>query len=341
MGLKAKKEYKMAKMYYDSDADLGVLKNKTIAIIGYGSQGHAQAQNLRDSGLNVIVAELPGTDNYRLAESHNFRPVTAREAAEKADLIQILAQDHVQAKLYRQDVEPFMKAGKTLVFSHGFNIHFGQIVPPKEIDVIMIAPKGPGHLVRSEYEKGGGVPCLIAMHNDASGTAKQTALAYAKGLGATRAGVIETTFKEETETDLFGEQTVLCGGVSELVKAGFDTLVGAGYQPEIAYFECLHELKLIVDLFYQGGINYMRYSVSDTAEYGDYVSGPRIINGKTRKEMKKILKEIQDGTFAKNWIKENEKGRPFFNKIKEEQKNHLIEKVGAELRKMMKWINAK
>ncbi len=341
MGLKAKKEYKMAKMYYDSDADLGVLKNKTIAIIGYGSQGHAQAQNLRDSGLNVIVAELPGTDNYRLAESHNFKPVTAREAAEKADLIQILAQDHVQAKLYRQDVEPFMKAGKTLVFSHGFNIHFGQIVPPKEIDVIMIAPKGPGHLVRSEYEKGGGVPCLIAMHNDASGTAKQTALAYAKGLGATRAGVIETTFKEETETDLFGEQTVLCGGVSELVKAGFDTLVGAGYQPEIAYFECLHELKLIVDLFYQGGINYMRYSVSDTAEYGDYVSGPRIINGKTRKEMKKILKEIQDGTFAKNWIKENEKGRPFFNKIKEEQKNHLIEKVGAELRKMMKWINAK
>ncbi len=331
----------MAKMYYDNDADLGVLKNKTIAIVGYGSQGHAQAQNLRDSGLNVIVAELPGTDNYRLAESHNFKPMSAREAAEKADLIQILAQDHVQAKLYKADVEPFMKAGKTLVFSHGFNIHFGQIVPPKEIDVIMVAPKGPGHLVRSEYEKGGGVPCLIAIHNDASGTAKQKALAYAKGLGATRAGVLETTFKEETETDLFGEQTVLCGGASELVKAGFDTLVEAGYQPEIAYFECLHELKLIVDLFYQGGINYMRYSVSDTAEYGDYMSGPRIITKKTRKEMKKILKEIQDGTFAKNWIKENEKGRPEFNKIKEEQKNHLIEKVGAELRKMMKWINAK
>ncbi|MBN1496436.1 MAG: ketol-acid reductoisomerase [Spirochaetes bacterium] len=331
----------MAKMYYDSDADLGVLKDKTIAIIGYGSQGHAQAQNLRDSGLNVIVAELPGTDNYRLAESHNFKPVTAREAAEKADLIQILAQDHVQAKLYKSDVEPYMKTGKTLVFSHGFNIHFGQIVPPKEIDVIMIAPKGPGHLVRSEYEKGGGVPCLIAMFNDASGKAKQTALAYARGLGATRAGVIETTFKEETETDLFGEQTVLCGGVSELVKAGFDTLVGAGYQPEIAYFECLHELKLIVDLFYQGGINYMRYSVSDTAEYGDYVSGPRIITKKTRKEMKKILKEIQNGSFARKWIEENEKGRPYFNKVKEEQKNHLIEKVGAELRKMMKWINAK
>jgi ketol-acid reductoisomerase len=331
----------MAKMYYDNDADLGVLKNKTIAIIGYGSQGHAQAQNLRDSGLNVIVAELPGTDNYRLAESHNFKPVTAREAAEKADLIQILAQDHVQAKLYRTDVEPFMKAGKTLVFSHGFNIHFGQIVPPKEIDVIMVAPKGPGHLVRSEYEKGGGVPCLIAIHNDASGKAKDTALAYAKGLGATRAGVLETTFKEETETDLFGEQSVLCGGASELVKAGFDTLVEAGYQPEIAYFECLHELKLIVDLFYQGGINYMRYSVSDTAEYGDYMSGPRIITKKTRKEMKKILKEIQNGKFAKKWIEENEKGRPEFNRIKEEQKNHLIEKVGADLRKMMKWINAK
>jgi len=328
-------------MYYDNDADLGVLKNKTIAIIGYGSQGHAQAQNLRDSGLNVIVAELPGTDNYRLAESNNFKPMTAREAAEKADLIQILAQDHVQAKLYKQDVEPFMKAGKTLVFSHGFNIHFGQIVPPKEIDVIMIAPKGPGHLVRSEYEKGGGVPCLIAMHNDASGKAKQTALAYAKGLGATRAGVLETTFKEETETDLFGEQTVLCGGASELVKAGFETLVEAGYQPEIAYFECLHELKLIVDLFYQGGINYMRYSVSDTAEYGDYMSGPRIITKKTRKEMRKILKEIQNGSFAKKWIQENEKGRPEFNRIKQEQRDHLIEKVGSELRKMMKWINAK
>jgi ketol-acid reductoisomerase len=331
----------MAKMYYDNDADLGVLKNKTIAIVGYGSQGHAQAQNLRDSGLNVMVSELPGTDNYRLAESHNFKPMPAREAAEKAELVQILAQDHVQARLYKQDVEPFMKKGKTLVFSHGFNIHFGQILPPKTIDVIMIAPKGPGHLVRSEYEKGGGVPCLIAIHNDASGSAKQTALAYAKGLGATRAGVLETTFREETETDLFGEQTVLCGGASELVKAGFDTLVEAGYQPEIAYFECLHELKLIVDLFYQGGINYMRYSVSDTAEYGDYMSGKRIITKETRKEMKKILKEIQNGSFAKKWIRENEKGRPEFNKIKEEQKNHLIEKVGSELRKMMKWIDAK
>jgi ketol-acid reductoisomerase len=331
----------MAKMYYDKDADLGVLGNKLIAVIGYGSQGHAQAQNLRDSGLKVIVAELPGTDNYRLAESHNFKPVSAKEAAEKADVIQILAQDHIQAKLYKSEVEPHLKAGKTLVFSHGFNIHFGQIVPPKEVDVIMVAPKGPGHLVRSEYEKGGGVPSLIAIHNDASGKAKATALAYAKGIGAARAGVLETTFKEETETDLFGEQAVLCGGASALVKAGFDTLVEAGYQPEIAYFECLHELKLIVDLFYQGGINYMRYSVSDTAEFGDYVSGPRIVNDATRAEMKKILAEIQDGSFARRWIKENEDGRPFFNRVKEEQRNHAIEKVGYELRKMMKWIDAK
>lgn len=335
------KESIMARMYYDNDADLSVLKGKTIAIIGYGSQGHAQAQNLRDSGLNVIVSDIPGSENHRLAVSHGFTPVTAREAAEQADLVQILTQDHVQAKLYREEVGPAMKAGKTLLFSHGFNIHFKQIVPAPDIDVIMVAPKGPGHLVRSEYQKGGGVPSLIAVHNDASGKAKQTALAYAKGIGATRAGVIETTFKEETETDLFGEQTVLCGGVSELVKAGFDTLVEAGYQPEIAYFECLHELKLIVDLFYQGGINYMRYSVSDTAEYGDYMCGKRIITNKTRKEMKKILKEIQDGSFAKKWIKENEAGRPVFNKIREEQRNHPIEKVGAELRKMMKWIDAK
>jgi ketol-acid reductoisomerase len=331
----------MAKMYYDNDADLGVLGNKLIAVIGYGSQGHAQAQNLRDSGLRVIVSELPGTDNYRLAESHNFKPVSAKEAAEKADVIQILAQDHIQAKLYKSEVEPSLKAGKTLVFSHGFNIHFGQIVPPKDVDVIMVAPKGPGHLVRSEYVKGGGVPSLIAIHNDATGKAKATALAYAKGIGAARAGVLETTFKEETETDLFGEQAVLCGGASALVKAGFDTLVEAGYQPEIAYFECLHELKLIVDLFYQGGINYMRYSVSDTAEFGDYVSGPRIVNDATRAEMKKILAEVQDGSFAKRWIKENEDGRPFFNKVKEAQRNHQIEKVGFELRKMMKWIDAK
>ena len=287
------------------------------------------------------MAELAGTENYKLAESHNFKPVSAKQAAERGDIIQILAQDHIQAKLYKEDVEPNLKAGKTLVFSHGFNIHFGQIVPPKSVDVIMVAPKGPGHLVRSEYQKGGGVPSLIAVENNASGHAKDIALAYAKGIGATRAGVIETTFKEETETDLFGEQVVLCGGVSELVKSGFDTLVNAGYQPEIAYFECLHELKLIVDLFYQGGINYMRYSVSDTAEYGDYVSGPRIINDNTRKEMKKILEEIQDGSFARRWIEENEKGRPFFNDIKAKQRDHVIEKVGAELRKMMKWIDSK
>ncbi len=331
----------MAKMYYDNDADMGVLGGKKIAVIGYGSQGHAQAQNLRDSGLEVIVAELPGTDNYRLAESHNFKPVSASDAAKTADVIQILAQDHIQAKLYKADVEPHLAAGKTLVFSHGFNIHFGQIVPKKDVDVIMVAPKGPGHLVRSEYQKGGGVPCLIAIYNDASGSAKATALAYARGIGATRAGVIETTFKEETETDLFGEQTVLCGGASELVKAGFETLVDAGYQPEIAYFECLHELKLIVDLFYQGGINYMRYSVSDTAEYGDYMVGKRIITDETRKEMKKVLGEIQDGSFAKKWIQENEKGRPEFNRIKEKEREQRIEKVGAELRKMMKWIDSK
>ncbi len=331
----------MAKMYYDSDADLNVLKDKTIAVIGYGSQGHSQAQNLRDSGLNVIVSELPGTDNYKLAESHNFKPVSASEAAEKADLIQILAQDHIQAKLYETEVKPHMKEGKVLVFSHGFNIHFGEITPPENVDVIMIAPKGPGHLVRSEYEKGGGVPALIAIEKDASGKARDYALAYAKGIGGTRGGVIETTFKEETETDLFGEQAVLCGGASALVMAGFETLVEAGYQPEIAYFECLHELKLIVDLFYQGGINYMRYSVSDTAEYGDYVSGPRVVNAETKAVMKKILSEIQDGTFAKNWMKENEDGRPNYNKLKEAGKNHQIEKVGAELRKMMKWIDSK
>lgn len=331
----------MAKMYYEADADISLLKDKTIAVIGYGSQGHSQAQNLRDSGLNVIIAEIEGTDNYKIALSHNFKPVTAKEAAEKADLIQILAPDHIQEKIYNEDIKPFMKAGKILVFSHGFNIHYKRINPPKDVDVIMIAPKGPGHLVRSEYVKGGGVPSLIAIHNNASGKAKDYALAYADGIGATRGGVIETTFKEETETDLFGEQCVLCGGASELVKAGFETLVNAGYQPEIAYFECLHELKLIVDLFYQGGLNYMRYSVSDTAEYGDYVSGPRIVTDETKKTMEKILKEIQDGTFANNWIAENENGRPFFNKVRKEQKNHQIEKVGSDLRKMMKWIDAK
>jgi ketol-acid reductoisomerase len=331
----------MTKLYYDKDADLGLLKGKKIAIIGYGSQGHAQAQNLRDSGLNVLVAELEGTPNYKLAKQHKFSPVTAAEAAAKADFIQILAPDQTQASLYRNEIKDKLTKGKTLIFSHGFNIHYSQIVPPADVDVIMVAPKGPGHLVRREYERGAGVPSLIAVYQDASGKAKQKALAYAKGIGATRAGVLETTFKEETETDLFGEQAVLCGGASELVRAGFDTLVEAGYQPEIAYFECLHELKLIVDLLYEGGISYMRYSISDTAEYGDMTRGRRIINEDTRWEMKKILDEIQSGEFAKEWILENMAGRPMYNAIKRRDSEHLIEVVGKKLRSMMSWIGRK
>ena len=326
------------KIYYDSDADLGVLKGKKVAIIGYGSQGHAQAQNLRDSGVDVIVAELKDTANYDLAKEHGFEPTTADEASSLADVVQILAQDDVQAMLYRKEVAPHMTEGKTLVFSHGFNIHFGQIKPAAHLDVVMIAPKGPGHLVRSEYEKGAGVPSLVAIHQDATGNALVTALAYAKGLGATRAGVIETTFEEETETDLFGEQVVLCGGVTELVKASFDTLVEAGYQPEIAYFECLHELKLIVDLFYQGGISYMRYSVSDTAEYGDYSRGKRIITEETRETMQEILAEVQSGEFAREWILENQAGRPVFNALRRAEREHPIEEVGAKLRAMMPWL---
>lgn len=326
------------KIYYDADADLGVLKGKKVAIIGYGSQGHAQAQNLRDSGLDVIVAELEDTPNYDLAKEHGFEPISAGEASSLADVIQILAQDDVQAILYRKEVAAHMTEGKTLVFSHGFNIHFGQIQPAPHLDVVMIAPKGPGHLVRSEYEKGAGVPSLVAIHQDATGNALVTALAYAKGLGATRAGVIETTFEEETETDLFGEQAVLCGGVTELVKASFDTLVDAGYQPEIAYFECLHELKLIVDLFYQGGISFMRYSVSDTAEYGDYSRGKRIITEETRETMQEILAEVQSGEFAREWILENQAGRPVFNALRRAEKEHPIEEVGAKLRAMMPWL---
>jgi ketol-acid reductoisomerase len=326
------------KIYYDSDADLGVLKGKKVAIIGYGSQGHAQAQNLRDSGLDVIVAELKDTANYDLAKEHGFEPLTAGEASSLADVVQILAQDDVQAMLYREEVAAHMTEGKTLVFSHGFNIHFGQIRPGAHLDVVMIAPKGPGHLVRSEYEKGAGVPSLVAIHQDATGNALETALAYAKGLGATRAGVIQTTFEEETETDLFGEQVVLCGGVTELVKASFDTLVEAGYQPEIAYFECLHELKLIVDLFYQGGISFMRYSVSDTAEFGDYTRGKRIITEETRETMQEILAEVQSGEFAREWILENQAGRPVFNAIRRLEKDHPIEEVGAKLRAMMPWL---
>jgi ketol-acid reductoisomerase len=329
------------KIYYDKDANLNVLKGKKIAIIGYGSQGHAQAQNLRDSGLDVTVAELKGTENYQFALRDGFKPTTAAEASKQSHLIQILAQDHVQAKLYEEDVKPHLQKGKTLLFSHGFNIHYGQIVPPKEIDVVMIAPKGPGHLVRREFQKGAGVPSLLAIYQDYTKNAKKTALTYAKGLGATRAGVIETTFKEETETDLFGEQAVLCGGVTELIKAGFDTLVEAGYQPEIAYFECLHELKLIVDLIYESGIPFMRYSVSDTAEYGDLTRGKRIITPETRKEMKRILEEVQTGSFAKEWILENQAGRPVFNALRKKEAEHPIEAVGKKLRSMMGWLREK
>jgi len=328
------------KIYYDADADLGVFKGKKVAIIGFGSQGHAQALNLRDSGVDVIVAEMPGTPNYEAALKYKFKPVVAAEAAKKAQVVQILTQDHVQARLYENDLEPHM-AGKTLLFSHGFNIHYGQIVPAPDVDVVMVAPKGPGHLVRSEYEKGAGVPALVAIHQDASGKALATALAYAKGIGATRAGVLETSFEEETETDLFGEQCVLCGGVSELVKAGFDTLVEAGYSPEIAYFECLHELKLIVDLFYQGGISYMRYSVSDTAEFGDYTRGRRIITEETREEMRLILEEVQTGEFAREWILENQAGRPVFNALRRLEAEHPIEEVGKKLRSMMSWLQKK
>lgn len=331
----------MAKMYYDKDADLGTLKGKKIAIIGYGSQGHAQAQNLRDSGLEVIVSDVEGTPNYALAVEHGFKPVNAAEAAKQADIIQILVPDQTQAMLYKTAIQDNLSPGKTLVFSHGFNIHYVQIVPPADVDVIMVAPKGPGHLVRREYERGAGVPSLIAVYQDATGKAKATALAYARGIGATRAGVLETTFKEETETDLFGEQAVLCGGASELVRAGFDTLVEAGYQPEIAYFECLHELKLIVDLMYEGGISYMRYSISDTAEYGDLTRGRRVINDETRDEMQAILAEIQSGEFAREWILENMAGRPVYNAVKRSDSEHLIEKVGKELRSMMNWIGRK
>ncbi|HBP64522.1 MAG TPA: ketol-acid reductoisomerase [Desulfosporosinus sp.] len=328
----------MAKMYYDVDANLELLKGKVIAVMGYGSQGHSQSQNLKDSGLNVIIGLRPTSARVKRAQEAGFEVMTVSEAAEKADIIQILLPDETQAKIYHDEIEKYVTTGKTLVFSHGFNIHYGQIVPPKDVDVIMIAPKSPGHLVRRTYTEGAGVPALIAVHQDASGKAKELALAYAKGIGSTKAGVLETTFGEETETDLFGEQAVLCGGASELVKAGFDTLVEAGYQPEIAYFECLHELKLIVDLMYEGGIGWMRYSVSDTAQYGDMTIGKRIINQETRKEMKKVLEEIQDGRFAKAWLLESQANRPAFNAMTRIEENHPIEKVGEKLRGMMSWL---
>ncbi len=328
----------MAKIYYDKDADLSILKGKSIAVIGYGIQGRAQSLNLRDSGLDVLVSELPGTANFEQAKKDGFNPISADVASAQADIVQILTEDHVQAKVYKELIAKNMKKGKALLFSHGFNIRFKQIKPSKNIDVFMIAPKGPGALVRRMYEEGKGVPCLVAIYQDATGNAMKIALAYAKGIGGTRAGVIETTFQEETETDLFGEQAVLCGGASELIKAGFDTLVEAGYQPEIAYFEVLHELKLITDLIQEKGISGMRRCVSNTACYGDVTRGKRIINERTRKEMKKILKAIVSGKFAREWIKENETGRPNFKAILAKEEAHPIEKVGRDLRNMMPWM---
>lgn len=329
------------KVYYDNDADLNALKGKTVAIIGYGSQGHAHAQNLRDSGVKVVVGQRPGGANYKLAKEHGFEPVSAAEAAKAGDLINVLVPDELQADLYRNEIRDNLSPGNILMCSHGFNVHFGQIEPPEGVDLLLVAPKGPGHLVRSEFVAGGGVPSLIALSDGASDETFKLGLAYAKGIGGTRGGVIRTTFAEETETDLFGEQAVLCGGVSALVKAGFETLVEAGYQPEMAYFECMHELKLIVDLFYQGGLNYMRYSISNTAEYGDYMSGKRLVTDETKAEMKKILQEIQDGTFARNWILENRAGAPTFKAIRRRERNHPIEEVGKELRRMMSWIDEK
>jgi ketol-acid reductoisomerase len=312
-----------------------------VAIIGYGSQGHAQAQNLRDSGVKVVVGQRPGGKNYDLALSHGFKPVAAAEAAQQGDIINILVPDELQADLYAHHIRPHLKPGNILMCSHGFNVHFGFVKAPERVDTLLVAPKGPGHLVRSEFVAGGGVPCLIAVNEGASETTFNIGLAYAKGIGGTRGGVIRTTIAEETETDLFGEQAVLCGGASALVKAGFETLVEAGYQPEMAYFECMHELKLIVDLFYQGGLNYMRYSVSNTAEYGDYTRGPRIITEETKQEMKRILNEVQDGSFAKEWIGENKAGAARFKALREKDRNHPIEQVGRRLRKLMSWINAK
>jgi ketol-acid reductoisomerase len=331
----------MAKMYYDKDADLSALKGKTIAILGYGSQGHAHAQNLRDSGCTVIVGQRPGGPNYDLAKSHGFDPLPLEEATKKADIINILLPDEVQGDIYRQSIRPNLVPGNILMCSHGFNVHFGQVEAPPGVDIVLVAPKGPGHLVRSEFEKGGGVPCLIALSPGASEESRRIGLAYAKGIGGARAVIIETTFAEETETDLFGEQVILCGGVSALVKAGFETLVEAGYQPEMAYFECLHELKLIVDLFYQGGLNYMRYSVSNTAEYGDYTRGPRIVTDETRAEMKRILEEIQSGQFAREWILENKANAPAFKATRRRERQHPLEEVGRRLRRLMPWIKAK
>jgi ketol-acid reductoisomerase len=331
----------MATVYYDKDAQLELLKGKKIAVIGYGSQGHAHALNLKDSGCDVRVGLYKGSPSWAKAQAEGLKVMTPAEAAAEADIVMVLVPDQVQKAVYEKELAPGLTAGKMLMFAHGFNIRYFQIVPPANVDVSMVAPKGPGHRVREVFKDGGGVPGLLAVYQDFTGKAKQLALAYARGIGCTRAGVIETTFEEETETDLFGEQAVLCGGVTELIKAGFETLVEAGYQPEIAYFECLHELKLIVDLIQQGGLSYMRYSVSDTAEHGDYTGGPRIITQATRAEMRQMLKEIQDGTYARTWILENQAGRPYFNSRRKQERNHLIEVVGRRLRAMMPWLNPK
>jgi ketol-acid reductoisomerase len=331
----------MAKLYYDKDADLKALKGKTLAVIGYGSQGRAQALNMRDSGVNVIVAELEGTANYKRAKADGIKPLTAAEAAKQGDIVQMLVPDTVQAAVYRKDIEPAMTAGKALVFSHGFNIHYNQIKPPSNIDVYMVAPKGPGDLLRREYEAGAGVPCAIAIEQDATGKAKALALAHAKAIGGTRAGVLETTFAEETETDQFGEQVILCGGTTALIQAAFETLVEAGYQPEVAYFEVCHELKLIVDLIYQRGIGGMREVVSDTAEYGDMTRGPRVIGEASRAAMEEILDEIRSGEFAREWLLENQAGRPVYTALKRDGQQHPIEQVGAKLRAMMPFIQDK
>lgn len=328
----------MAKMYYNQDINEGLLQGKTIAVIGYGSQGHAHAQNLKESGHNVVVGVRPGK-SFDQAKEDGLDVKTVAEAAEQADIIMILLPDERQKKVYDEEIQPALKSGKSLVFAHGFNVHFGQIKPPADVDVFLVAPKGPGHLVRRTYEAGAGVPALFAVFQDVSGQAKDVALAYAKGIGAARAGVLETSFKEETETDLFGEQAVLCGGLTSLVKAGFETLVEAGYQPELAYFETMHELKLIVDLMYEGGMSGMRYSISDTAEWGDYVSGPRVVDADTKARMKAILTEIQEGKFAEGWIAENENNRPDYNAYKESEAKHQIEVVGEKLRAMMPFVN--
>jgi len=331
----------MPNRYYEKDGNLSYLKDKTVAIIGYGSQGHAHALNLRDSGVDVVIGLYPGSKSWSKAEAAGLRVLSTADATKAADVIMILVSDHIQGDLYNSDIAPNLTAGKTLMFAHGFNIHFGQIKPPANVDVSMIAPKAPGHRVRELFTEGVGVPALVAIHQNASGKALEQALAYALALGCLKAGVIETTFKEETESDLFGEQAVLCGGASELIRAGFETLVEAGYSPEIAYFECLHELKLIVDLIYEGGLGYMRFSISDTAEYGDYTRGPRIINQQTRDEMRKILSEIQSGEFARTWINENKTGRKNFLAMREAARDQKVERVGRELREMMTFLKKK